>query len=467
MRGRPLFLLCAASVGAALLVAVQACVGDDPVTSGPPADAAGSDANGDDGGHSDAAPALRIEPASVELAPGAVVSIKISGGTPGAAVTLSVGNTQAPDGGAAASGVSLTSSSAILSPTGEASVDIRAASDATQHRFDVTVAGGASPAVVPGRVIGKPGTVDAFFGDHGGFFDFFTADTGDTTANSVLVQPDGKFIVGGTGKGYQELLIARFTADGALDTSFATNGFVLVPGARSPQMARASDGSIVIAAAAPNNPKLFRLTAAGAFAPGWGGAAGIDPGLAYGTPDPAFAVTNDAALIAGHRTAPEGVAIKKYLADGGLDPSFGAAGVASFTIGLGVNAESDRPFALTVDPTNGDIWASGSYYPGANPSKSWVRGVSATGVVQAPSSTTPRTAAQARWSCRTSSRSWRLTTTAAARATASTSSASGARDWTRPSGPPQARRGSPRNPAPARARSRSTPRSGSTSRTAA
>jgi hypothetical protein len=148
-----------------------------------------------------------------------------------------------------------------------------------------------------------------------------------------------------------------------------------------PKMALFSDGSIVIAAAASNDPKLFRLSAAGAFVPGWGDAAGIDPSLLNGTLDPAFAVANDSAFVAG-RPGDGGVAIRKYLADGGLDPTFGPGGTARFTIGAGANVDSDRPFAIALDPTNGDIWLSGSYYPGSDPTKSWVRRLSAAGANQ-------------------------------------------------------------------------------------
>lgn len=370
----------ALAMAAVLGCAVEACVGDDPSSAPTPPDGGNVDATtGGDAGGSDATAGLRVEPASIDLAPNASVSIQIRGGTPGATVTLAVATDQVPDGGTA-SGVALAASSLILSPTGEGSVEIKAAADATQQRFKVTVNGGPSPVVVPGRVTGKPGTLDLFFGDHGGYFDFFDADSGDTTANSVVVQPDGKFVVGGTGKAYQQMLIARFTADGALDTSFAGKGYVLIPGARSPQMAILSDGSIAIAAAAPNDPKLFRLGATGAFVPGWGDAAGIDPGLGYGTLDPAFARSGDAVLLGGvPKTGGEdaGVAIKKYLPDAGLDPTFGAGGTASFAVGP-MGAILGRIYALAVEPT-GSIWASGTYYPGTNPSKSWVRRLGAKG----------------------------------------------------------------------------------------
>jgi hypothetical protein len=150
-------------------------------------------------------------------------------------------------------------------------------------------------------------------------------------------------------------------------------------------MALLSDGSIVVAAAAPNDPKLFRLTPSGAFAPGWGDAAGIDPAVGHGDLDPAVAVTNDRTLVAGRRMATGGgVAVKKYLPDGGPDRSFGMGGTgeATFGVGMGPNPELDRAFALTVDPTNGDVWVGGSYWPGSQPNRSWVRRLDANGVLQ-------------------------------------------------------------------------------------
>ena len=380
MRARKTFAIGILAATAVLACAVEACVGDDPAASTTPDGSAGDATPGSDAGGGDATAGLRIEPSSIDLAPGASVSIRIRGGTPGATVTLAVATTEVPKGGTA-SGVSLASSSLILSPTGEGFVEIKAAPDATQHRFGVTLTGGPSPQTVPGRVTGKPGALDLFFGDGAGFFDFFDGDTGDTTASSVVVQPDGKFIVGGTGKAYQQMLIARFDADGRLDTTFGSKGYVLIPGARSPQMALFSDGSLVIAAAAPNDPKLFRLGANGAFVPGWGDATGIDPDLGYGTLDPAFARTGDAVLLAGvPRTGGEdaGVAVKKYLPDAGLDPTFGAGGTARFSAGP-FGAVLGRPFALAVEP-GGEIWATGSYYQSST--KSWVRRLSTSGVPQ-------------------------------------------------------------------------------------
>ena len=78
------------------------------------------------------------------------------------------------------------------------------------------------------------GTVDTSFGT-GGLVDLAFAHH--ATSCSVLIQADGKIVVGGAAEGDQTLLwvrmtdfaLARFNADGSLDTSFGSGGTVTTP----------------------------------------------------------------------------------------------------------------------------------------------------------------------------------------------------------------------------------------------
>ena len=70
------------------------------------------------------------------------------------------------------------------------------------------------------------GSLDTSFGDSG----TVTTDIDDREfANRVVLQPDGKIIVGGTSgdsSPIQDIALARYNSDGSLDTSFGTDGVV-------------------------------------------------------------------------------------------------------------------------------------------------------------------------------------------------------------------------------------------------
>ena len=65
------------------------------------------------------------------------------------------------------------------------------------------------------------GSLDTSFGGNGKITTNFTR--GDDIAYGVVVQADGKIVAGGTGA-YERIALARYNADGSLDTSFSGNG---------------------------------------------------------------------------------------------------------------------------------------------------------------------------------------------------------------------------------------------------
>ena len=68
------------------------------------------------------------------------------------------------------------------------------------------------------------GTLDLGFGDGGKVRTRFP---GGAAAHAVLVQPDGKIVVGGS-RGY-DFALARYTTDGSLDAGFGRGGTVTTP----------------------------------------------------------------------------------------------------------------------------------------------------------------------------------------------------------------------------------------------
>ena len=70
---------------------------------------------------------------------------------------------------------------------------------------------------------------------------------------SIVLQPDGKIIAAGMGtqvsKSYYEFAIARYNADGSLDSEFGTNGIVLTP--------MGSDRSMITSAVLQPNGRIL------------------------------------------------------------------------------------------------------------------------------------------------------------------------------------------------------------------
>ena len=301
-----------------------ACVGEDPIIAASPDGGASnpSEAGGGTDGESPSEAAFTFDPPAIDLAPGETMTLKIRGATTLAAITLSVTADALPDGGAPPpNAVTLGTSSVSLAASGEATVQVQASPSATQQHFRIKGASGALTRDVPGRIAGKPGELDIYFGEKGGYFDL--APDGDCTANSVLVESDGRFVVAGTSKGFTALWIARFTPEGELDTTFGPTkaGFVSLSGARGPQMERMPDGSIAISALAYNDPKLYRIASDGIPDAAWGGANGMDPQL--GGPNfvsGPIGKQGDNVLVGGATPDNTTASIKRYLPNGTLDP---------------------------------------------------------------------------------------------------------------------------------------------------
>jgi uncharacterized delta-60 repeat protein len=115
------------------------------------------------------------------------------------------------------------------------------------------------------------GSLDTGFGNGGKVF--ASLSPRDELITSVALQPDGKIVVAGSVQPFDgitltDFLVARFTADGGLDTGFGTNGvFTLNQGSVDVFNAVAvqSDGRIVAAGRASANASaaVIRLTSAG------------------------------------------------------------------------------------------------------------------------------------------------------------------------------------------------------------
>lgn len=160
------------------------------------------------------------------------------------------------------------------------------------------------------------GTLDSGFGTGG--ITLTSVGGGDDEARAVAIQPDGRIVAAGhwqNGSNY-DFALARFNADGSLDTSFGTGGKLTTAIGSSSEYARAvvvqADGRIVAA--------------------GFSNIAGTD----------------DFALV-------------RYNSDGTLDTSFGVGGKRTTSFGTG----QDTAYALTLQP-DGKLIAVGYSHNGSN-----------------------------------------------------------------------------------------------------
>ncbi len=244
-----------------------------------------------------------------------------------------------------------------LSPEGSSSADA-----AVTSKDGSTPASGASDAsdasdtgrdarpLAPCEDGGLPGMLDPTFGDGGFVYMNLDPDAGSVT-NTVVIQPDGKTVLGGSifGSSMSRFALVRLTAAGTLDTGFGVGGIVDTPipvgrGGGVDALALTGDGRIVAAGMVTLDggvPSVadFAITR---YSPGGtlDGAFG-DGGIAFaGIPPEAALVRSVAVLPDGHVLAAGTVgsnlssdyAIVKFNPNGSLDTTFGSSGKATVNI---------------------------------------------------------------------------------------------------------------------------------------
>jgi uncharacterized delta-60 repeat protein len=196
------------------------------------------------------------------------------------------------------------------------------------------------------------GTLDTTFGSSGVAIAPFKTFS---EATSVAIAPGGKIVVGGFAVriGLNEgttstFALARFNANGTLDTSFGTNGMTTTafPGVGSAVQAIAvqPDGKIVAVGSGASSVDLVQSTIStdsgfaaarynidgsldtsfgtgGRVTTSFAGSAGVDP--------TAIALQSNGAIVAvglGYLGTNQGIAVARYTASGALDPSFNGSG---------------------------------------------------------------------------------------------------------------------------------------------
>jgi uncharacterized delta-60 repeat protein len=209
-------------------------------------------------------------------------------------------------------------------------------------------------------VRGPAGALDTSFGAAGKAI--VPIDASDDYAQAMAVQADGKIVVAGWGHnalGYT-FELTRLQRDGALDTTFGTQGKVMTKigngTAEGHAVALQADGKILVAGSVDESPKgksfaLARYNADGSL-DGSFGTGGIVTTSFGSQSDEAFAIVvqpDGKIVLGGHAlSATRGLdfALARYNADGSLDGGFGSGGKVLEPIRAGNLRDSIYALAL-------------------------------------------------------------------------------------------------------------------------
>ena len=228
--------------------------------------------------------------------------------------------------------------------------------------------------VVSSLAAAVPGTPDATFGS--GFGTVITPiGSGTDVAYSLALQPDGMIVVAGTcsnGTDY-DFCLARYLANGALDTNFNGTGKVITAigsgNDAAYSVALQPDGKIVVAGRCSNGNKtdfcLARYVDSGALDVSFNGSGTVITAISSGN-DVARGVAlqpDGKIVVAGYCS--NGITydfcLARYLASGTPDVSFNGSGTVITPIGVG----DDYAISLALQP-DGKIIVAGVCSNGAN-----------------------------------------------------------------------------------------------------
>jgi uncharacterized delta-60 repeat protein len=196
--------------------------------------------------------------------------------------------------------------------------------------------------------------------------------TGDDWGRSVVIQPNGKIVVGGRSYDTQwKFSLVRYLTNGTLDPSFGTAGKVVTPmgvegGAYS--IARQSNGKIVLAGYYNNGTNydfaLARYDTTGALDLTFNGTGKLS--TAFGSASDVahvVAIQPDQKIIAAGYSSNGtnyDIAIARYNTNGALDAGFGTGGKVTISAG----SYDDDVYGIAIQP-NGKIILAGYSFNGA------------------------------------------------------------------------------------------------------
>ncbi|MFN0139789.1 MAG: cohesin domain-containing protein [Pyrinomonadaceae bacterium] len=217
------------------------------------------------------------------------------------------------------------------------------------------------------------GTLDTTFDTDGIVITAVTS--GNDMATDIALQTDGKIVIAGeTENGANtDFFVARYESNGALDNTFGTNGRTIADFATSEDGATSlviqPNGKIVVGGYTGNllNPDfaLARFNSDGSLDPSFGsGGKTVTDFVGNADFINDIALRGDGMIIAvGHsyNSTDSDLAVARYLADGSLDATFGTGGKVMTPIG----ASDDFGIATAIQPDN-KIVVAGASFNGSN-----------------------------------------------------------------------------------------------------
>lgn len=221
------------------------------------------------------------------------------------------------------------------------------------------------------RCVPSAGGLDSTFGS-GGTVTTNIASRNNDHVSKVLIQSDGRIVAAGWTGSPASFALARYTAGGALDSSFNKNGKVTTGfGGNTSSLARAAalqgDGKIVVAGSSSSGGfsgsfALARYNPNGSLDGGFNGSGKVTAAFAPNHDDAAFSMDMqaDGKMIVAGFAAPSGnptagaFGLMRFNANGTLDPSFGSGGKVTTDVGPG----RDIVYDVAVQP-DGKIVVAG------------------------------------------------------------------------------------------------------------
>jgi len=188
--------------------------------------------------------------------------------------------------------------------------------------------------------------------------------TPDSVAQSVMLDPSGAIIVGGSSAG--KLMVLRLLANGSPDGSFGTGGVYIGPpadGSTPIHLLRTASGEYRVSAnflsPHPNQPSycgVLAVTASGTVNTTFGasGIAAPNPPSAVSINCPSMASQSDGALLLGGQEGDHAF-VSRLLASGAPDPNFGASAVQANMTGVTALAVDAADSILVAGQPNAGV----------------------------------------------------------------------------------------------------------------
>ncbi|UHC20011.1 hypothetical protein LRS73_34140 (plasmid) [Methylobacterium currus] len=217
------------------------------------------------------------------------------------------------------------------------------------------------------------GSLDTSFGQGG---KVTTPIGSNATARSITIQSDGKILLGGdaTVNGNQDFALARYNADGSLDASFGQGGKVTTHIDSASELGRSitiqADGKILLGgigqtgsgSSAAYGSVLARYNADGSLDTGFGQGGTLVTRVGQGFSDAESVTTQpDGKILLGGWARGEtnaDFALVRYTAAGVLDTSFGQGGKILTAVG----SAADMAYSVTVQADGKILLAGAAYY---------------------------------------------------------------------------------------------------------